>query len=185
MVVQKFKLTDYRIVKYLQPYVDRNILEIIGKDFIDYNTINVKKINNRIRKGKTTSAESQGRITDYKKEFRTDGGWNPFFPCGVYVMGYGKNGEEYSPIGYNHKTFASVEEQHNPPGLKIKWSDDLSEAEKNKYFDELLAFEQTNERVNQDDASKDEIIISLRLAKSNYEAVDALGKTQEFDTVEK
>ena len=185
MIIEKHKIEDYRTVEYLQPYVDKGIIEIIGKEFIDYKRINVKKIKNRIRKGKTTSKKSLGRIADYKKKFQKDGGWNPFFPCGVYVMDYGKNGEEHSPIGYNHKTLGSVEEQHNPPGVKIKWSDDLSEAEKTKYFDELLAFEQTNERINQDDASKDEIIISLRLAKSNYEAVDALGITQEFDTVEK
>ena len=189
MIKNLRNIKDYNSPTFLQDYVDRGIFTCSDISFVDNERINVKRAQNIIRKGNTESPKSKKRITKFEKQFSTvndDGlnGWDSHYPCAVLQKEYGKDGEQYSTVGYNHKIIASCNIKLNPPAVIIEWSDSLSDAEKLKYYYELLAKEQTDSRVNQDDADDDEIVISLKLAKQQFDAILTEGGNNEFDTAE-
>ena len=184
MIKQKFKLSEYKKPTFLQQYIDRGIIECSDIQFVDFTKINIKRASNRIRQGNATSPKSLSRIAKYENQFENDGGWNPHFPCAVYLLSYGKDGEEFNTVGYNHKTIASHNKGHNPPGVIIKWKDGVTDAQQELYYDELLAHEQTDARVNQDNADDNEIKMSLSRAKLNFEAILLEGTKTDFKDAE-
>ena len=182
-------IKDYTPAKFLQDYVDRGIITCSEPVFVDYQKINVKRAQNHIRKGNTESPKSKKRISEFETQFSTIdenglNGWDSHFPCCILIKNYGKEGEEYNTAGYNHKVIASCNIELNPPAVIIEWNENLSDAEIRKYYYELLAKEQTDSRVNQDDADDDEIVISLKLAKQSFDAIVTEGGENEFNTSE-